>query len=148
MPRLRFRCFMGDIRAHKGKKCFCRKCLGHFIDELRLKEHSKYCRETEGMQPVLQVEDDPKPLKFHKFPYQPRIPIVGSTDFECLLPVTDKRPAHESAAFEYHHNLPSSVGLMLVSTVPSCNSGPPIEASSSRRRIVTSVPSRSGTGQG
>ena len=54
--------FMGDITAHKAKKFFCRKCLGHFSDELRMQEHSKYCIGTEGRHKV-QLADDRKSLK-------------------------------------------------------------------------------------
>ena len=73
---------------------------------------------------VLHLPEDPKPLKVHNFAYQQRIPFMVSADFDGLMLVTDKLPAHESAAFEYQHHMPCSVSLKLVSTVPELGNIP------------------------
>ena len=49
------------------------------------------------MQQVVQLPDEPKPLKFRNFRYQERIPFVYAY-FDCLVPETDERPADEAAA--------------------------------------------------
>ena len=110
-----FNRFMTDITKHGHRTFFCKKCLGHFTDELKQQEHSENCSPTEGMQQVLQLPSDPKPLKFRNYRYQDPIPFVIYADFECLVPETNKRPANEEAAFEYQHHIPCSVGLKLVS---------------------------------
>ena len=116
--------FMYDITAHKCKKFFCKKCLGYFNDEPHLQEHSKNCSATEGLQQVIQIPDDPRPLKFRNIRYQQRIPFVIYADFECLVPATNKLPRPAETAFEYQHHLPYSVGLKLVSSVQELSNIP------------------------
>ena len=116
--------FMGDISTHHGKKFFCRRCLGHFTEEIKLCEHMKYCSGKEGMQQVIQLPVDPQPLKFKKYCRQQRLPFVIYADFECLVPPTGKVPVTEHAAFEYQNHLPYSVGLKMVSTVPELSKLP------------------------
>ena len=109
--------FMSDISTDEHRVHFCKKCLGFFYDENKLAEHSKYCSATEGLQQVIHLPDNPKPLKFTHYRNQQRIPFVFFADFECMVPPTNKVPRTAESAFEYQHHLPYSVGLKLVTTV-------------------------------
>ena len=116
--------FMQDINAHEHRLFFCKKCLGHFNDEVKLVEHTKNCTPTEGLQQVIAMPIDPKPLKFSHQRNQQRIPFVIYADFECLLPPVTNQPAAATKVSEYQHHIPYSVGLKLVSTVPELANTP------------------------
>ena len=113
-----FNRFMYDITGYEHRKFFCKKCLGHFNDEVKLAEHSKNCTPNEGLQQVIAMPLDPKPLKFSHQRNQQRIPFIIYADFECLLPPIDKQPGAAQHLSEYQRHVPYSVGIKLISTVP------------------------------
>lgn len=115
---------MSDVNKHEHQRHFCRRCLSGFRSSESLTVHLRYCRGIADVTTVYTMPKENSTMQFRNVRYQQSVPFVVYADFECLLqdnapPETLDTGADHSYSISYQKHIPCSVGLVLVSKIPS-----------------------------
>lgn len=113
--------FMGSMNKHNGQYFYCKRCLNHFQKESTLATHQQHCMGSDGSTTVFKMPKAGTQVKFQHVRYQTYSPFVVYADFECLtIPIQEPgAPTPTCNMNPYQEHKPISVGLKLVSNVPS-----------------------------
>ena len=111
--------------SHEKKIFLCRRCLKHYHDENKLKEHKEYCKTFAPTKISFPKE---KNIQFKNYSNQLKIPFVIYADFESYLHplprIIKQNPKKESYTMPYQLHAPMAVGYQLVSFHPDYQNYP------------------------
>ena len=103
------------MTRHEESVVFCLRCLNHFPDEEKLRNHEVYCSNKEEWR--IEMPKEGRKIEFKNHNRMIKVPFLVYADFESIVkPIKSDEPSDENRSFtdQYQKHVPCGFSYKIV----------------------------------
>ena len=111
-----WRLLSSQVTKHEESVVFCLRCLNHFLDEEKLRNHEVYCSNNKELRIEMPSEKSKRKIEFKNHNRKIKVPFVAYADFESIVkPINSIESSDEkSFLYQYQKHVPCGFSYKIV----------------------------------